>query len=617
MKKLSLLLIIVFAAAGFQAVCPLKALSAENEVLGGHDREENPAVVKAVPGMATPEENAILERLNEVRQEGDIDAAGKLQTQLDQLHGITVRPSLVMDTDIEDIAIEDASSLAGPAPLWTGDIPVTDAGDGYDAIRPAMTAAPNGDLYVALEHDSGYWIRVFRSTDDGASWSYIKGFRSGSSSHNPSIAFVDGSSQDYVYVAYEGYDSDISRTVKVYRLDPATLLGDFLTVDSGIYMPGSSYHVYPEICTDNADYTSGYYVYVTYTVGSVDINPVYFSRSTDEGDTWSTPTSVHGGGENSSWIARPDIAYGCADNDLFIAFTKLGWNGVSWENQIWVTKSTTFGSSWDSPVQLTTSTYGAYHPRVAAADDVNSAVIAFTYEYSTDSDIRDYYSLDSGATWLNGGSLPYTPDDEKGVELTVSNDKFHAAFWRDYYIRHTTSAIATPSTWSSSTGVNDNNYASSVYSRPGLCVNPTKPVAEEACVTWSDFRSSDGPDYEVYFDTAATSGPAVTVSLSPDSTSIPRGGSLGYWVTVTNTTGSTQCFDYWTDVTLPSGTIYPPSGELFGPYYLCLNPYDSTSAHLGHPIPMGAPLGAYTYHGYVGSYPVVDNEDHFNFDVTP
>jgi hypothetical protein len=111
-------------------------------------------------------------------------------------------------------------------------------------------------------------------------------------------------------------------------------------------------------------------------------------------------------------------------------------------------------------------------------------------------------------------------------------------------------------------------------------------------------------------------GPDVSVTLSPDSTSVPRGGTLGYWVTATNNTGITQTFQYWANVTLPNGNKYPPSGELFGPVTVSLAPYASRSAHLSHNIPNGAPLGNYTYNAYVGSYPTVWDEDHFNFSVT-
>jgi murein tripeptide amidase MpaA len=104
--------------------------------------------------------------------------------------------------------------------------------------------------------------------------------------------------------------------------------------------------------------------------------------------------------------------------------------------------------------------------------------------------------------------------------------------------------------------------------------------------------------------------------LTPDATVIPRGETLSYWVTGINSTGATQCFDYWTNVTLPNRNTYPPSGQLFGPYYLCLSPYDSRSAHLTESVPMFAPLGTYSYNAFVGPYPTVWDEDHFGFTVT-
>jgi hypothetical protein len=118
------------------------------------------------------------------------------------------------------------------------------------------------------------------------------------------------------------------------------------------------------------------------------------------------------------------------------------------------------------------------------------------------------------------------------------------------------------------------------------------------------------------FVTAEKAGPPVSMKLTPEATTIPRGGTLGYWVTLTNETDVSQCFEYWTNVTLPNSNIYPPTGELFGPYYLCLDPYDWRSAHLSHDIPMVAPLGDYMYNAYVGPYPVVWNEAHFGFTVT-
>ena len=110
--------------------------------------------------------------------------------------------------------------------------------------------------------------------------------------------------------------------------------------------------------------------------------------------------------------------------------------------------------------------------------------------------------------------------------------------------------------------------------------------------------------------------PDVSVSLAPDSTSIPRGGKLGYTVTATNNTSSSQTFQYWTYVKLPNGSPYPAKGELLGPVTVTLSAGQAKSAHLTHAIPNSAPLGTYTYVGMVGPYPATWDSDIFFFTVT-
>jgi hypothetical protein len=107
----------------------------------------------------------------------------------------------------------------------------------------------------------------------------------------------------------------------------------------------------------------------------------------------------------------------------------------------------------------------------------------------------------------------------------------------------------------------------------------------------------------------------VSVSLVPDSIGLPREGTLGYNVTVTNNTSSTQCFDYWTNITLPNGYPFPASGTLIGPYYLCLGAFETRSEHLTLSIPVASPLGTYTYNGLVGPYPKIWDEDNFGFVI--
>ena len=88
--------------------------------------------------------------------------------------------------------------------------------------------------------------------------------------------------------------------------------------------------------------------------------------------------------------------------------------------------------------------------------------------------------------------------------------------------------------------------------------------------------------------------------LHPDDTVIERGGTLGFNATVTNETDKTGTVFFARKVTLPNGALYPASGYLFAPVPVGLAPYQPRTKHLSQPIPQSAPLGRYTYLGYVG-----------------
>jgi len=115
---------------------------------------------------------------------------------------------------------------------------------------------------------------------------------------------------------------------------------------------------------------------------------------------------------------------------------------------------------------------------------------------------------------------------------------------------------------------------------------------------------------------AGWSGSAFSVSLTPDVTVIPRGGTLEVDVTITNNADEAQLIYFAANVTLPNETMYPAFDYLFDPVAIVLNPYESKSGHLSHAIPGNAPLGTYTYHGYIGnpSEGIID-QDQFDFEA--
>lgn len=110
--------------------------------------------------------------------------------------------------------------------------------------------------------------------------------------------------------------------------------------------------------------------------------------------------------------------------------------------------------------------------------------------------------------------------------------------------------------------------------------------------------------------------PAVTCSFTPDGTTLIRGGTLRFWVTVQNNDNATQNFKFATKVKLPNGSMYPPSGYVVGPIDVTLDPGKSKAKQLLQVIPLTAPYGTYTYYGYVGKVGVgLYGQCQFNFKV--
>jgi len=107
--------------------------------------------------------------------------------------------------------------------------------------------------------------------------------------------------------------------------------------------------------------------------------------------------------------------------------------------------------------------------------------------------------------------------------------------------------------------------------------------------------------------------PKVECTLIPDTTDpIPRGGTLGFQISLTNRTGGMGTVLFGTKVTKPNQT---QTGFIWGPLEVWLNPEQTKSGHKNHTIPTGFAEGQYTYHGYVGKYGKIFHECQFDFEV--
>jgi hypothetical protein len=131
---------------------------------------------------------------------------------------------------------------------------------------------------------------------------------------------------------------------------------------------------------------------------------------------------------------------------------------------------------------------------------------------------------------------------------------------------------------------------------------------------WRPHEVDDGePAFKVH--ALSTELYPVTVTLTPDATTVEQGGQLGYTVEVTNSTDENQTLGYWSDVYLWTGEPYAKN-PVYGPIFGTLKPGQSKSAHISHRVPNGAPLKTYTLCGRIGFHPDgVWDEDCFEFTV--
>lgn len=115
--------------------------------------------------------------------------------------------------------------------------------------------------------------------------------------------------------------------------------------------------------------------------------------------------------------------------------------------------------------------------------------------------------------------------------------------------------------------------------------------------------------------TTLSSLPDVTVELTPYGIPIQipaAGGQFSFNIAVTNNESSSQNFDVWCDVTLPSGGIY---GPVLGPANVTLPGMTTADRDRNQAVPAAAPAGTYSYNAYVGMHPsVVWATDSFTFE---
>jgi parallel beta-helix repeat protein len=133
----------------------------------------------------------------------------------------------------------------------------------------------------------------------------------------------------------------------------------------------------------------------------------------------------------------------------------------------------------------------------------------------------------------------------------------------------------------------------------------------------ADSTFSTTGNQNVYFNIFALSPASsdLTITLTPFNPPIQipaSGGSFDYNIAIANNGATPVVGDVWCDVTLPNGNPYGPT---LGPVNLTFPVGFSGNRDRTQDVPSIAPLGVYSYNGYVGIYPdTVWNQSSFEFE---
>ncbi|MEM2942512.1 MAG: sialidase family protein [Candidatus Bathyarchaeia archaeon] len=313
------------------------------------------------------------------------------------------------------IAVTASFPLMVQASTWLGgDISL----DFNDQSKPQV--AVSGEVVHVVWVDSsvadggGVWVTYIRSIDGGDTWSDPVRITGGEADpRDPDVAAYG----DYVYVVWEDLRDYATTGSDIYmrrsgdggitwepeqrlvssaanQWDPkVAAYGEYLHLTwlDERNMAAANYDIYyrrsatsgrtwdgeqrltsnPYIQWRQSIAACGDHVYVVYEdyrdwhypPGSSKGVLVYYARSVDGGESWSTENKLP---TNGSWQLYPDVA--ATENDVYIAYTD-GRDFSKSRLDIWIIQSRDNGESWSEETRMTDDPAIQEYPRVAASGE--------------------------------------------------------------------------------------------------------------------------------------------------------------------------------------------------------------------------------------------------------
>ncbi len=410
------------------------------------------------------------------------------------------------------------------------------------SLLPSMVTTGSNVYAVWYDNASeNFEIMFSRSTDSGTTFSTpVNLSNDGTDSTIPFVAAVGSD----VYVVWEDVTSFFTDREILMRksTDNGATFGSVVNISND-----SALSTVPHMVA------SGTNVYVTWQSGPFGEADVFFSRSTDNGATFSAPVNISGNLGTSELpvvsASGTDVFLAWSDNtsgNFEILFSRSTDNGANFSSPVnlsnnsgasdwpWVSstgsdvyvawmdntsgnfeilfsRSTDNGANFSSPVNLSNNSGNSIEPFVVSTSD---RVVVTWDDESSPPDIFFRESTDNGATFGDSSNISNNSGGSFVPQAAITENSI-LFIWEDtsagnheiFFTKKTSAlrAIADELTIASSIAAQKNNP-------PIADAGPDQTVDEGNLVTLNGSASSDPDDDPLTFSWTQTAGPSVVLS---------------------------------------------------------------------------------------------------------
>jgi hypothetical protein len=322
----------------------------------------------------------------------------RIVKETDDLPGKVSQPALPpVGEPPQILEMTDQGNPVEPRPLWGEDFLVYSGGlkspSPFGAERMiAYDQTHDGVLFAAFVVSHGDTMRIYRSTDRGATWSNWNGVvHAGNTLSSPELVVAEGDSS-FVFLFFRTSANNGDIYCARFGLSGGVNIFS-VKVDSDTIVNVAA-------CKDNGN---PYYLYVTYEYHDGYYN-VRLCRSTDYGRTWSSPSGFV---DDTRVPPKPDVAVGY-QNRVYVSYLDKRLSSVD-SAAFRVKRSINRGDTWEQSRQVGTpvvrvfdAVIGANNNRptiwlvhVRDMEPFNGKGLGVFYYYTTN-DTNWYYGGDDG-----------------------------------------------------------------------------------------------------------------------------------------------------------------------------------------------------------------------------